>query len=170
LKGIKQRGFTLVEVIVVLVLLGLIFSILLVVYIGGIKNSLGLLKRSESLNLEGRLFWRFTRSIFGASRVKLVNGTALYLITTGGNVFRGVVWEAYIYNPQNKTLDYYEFPYPPEKIDEIPPQAVSYRLGKFSNFLIMAVDTGRTYADYSGLPDKIEVKINNNTYMFLIGY
>jgi hypothetical protein len=134
------------------------------------KSTLNLVIESNKINTKASLFWILTRASFGASRVKLVNGTALYLITTGGNVFRGVVWEAYIYNPQNKTLDYYEFPYPPEKIDEIPPQAVSYRLGKFSNFLIMAVDTGRTYGDYSGLPDKIEVKINNNTYMFLIGY
>jgi len=85
-----NRGFTLLEVLVVLVLVGLTFSTLLLLLRRGVDTGTGITRYSENLISEASLFWDLQRKIFGARKIK-VEGNSLYMITTGGNLYPGVV-------------------------------------------------------------------------------
>lgn len=157
----RDKAFTLVEVLVVLVLLGLTFSILLLIFSRGIDSSLNLSRRGESLKMEAGLFWDLQRKILGAERIK-VDGEGIYMITSAGNFYRGVVKCAYIY--RDGELYYYEFPYPYGAVDEIE-EGKLYKLGKFEEFRVVAVDRDREERFYEGLPRFVKVRLNGKEFV-----
>ncbi len=153
-----------VEVLATLLITALLLTTLGYVYVRGAESSLSLQKRAVGLEKDALLFWRFTRSVFGAKTLILKNSTELYLITTGGNFFKGLVWEAYLF--KNGTLYYYEYPLPLSKIDEIPEGALSYPLRRFKSFSFTSWDRGKRFDSFRGLPDKVEVNADGERYMF----
>ena len=158
----KDRAFTLVEVLVVLTLIGLTFSVLLLVFSRGADSSLNLTSRAESLKLEARLFWDLQRKILGAKRLRIENDN-LYLITSAGDFYPGVVKCAYLY--RNGELYYYEFPYPYGAIDEIEEEKL-YRLGRVESFEVIAVVGNREEYTYEGLPLFVKVRLNGKEFLF----
>ncbi len=157
----KDRAFTLVEVLVVLTLIGLTFSVLLFVFSRGVDSSLNLTGRAERLKLEARLFWDLQRKILGAKRLKVENNN-LYLITSAGDFYPGVVKCAYLY--RDGELYYYEFPYPYGAIDEVE-EGRLYLLGKVENFEVIAVVGNREENTYEGLPLFVKVKLNGREFL-----
>ncbi|NPB05280.1 MAG: prepilin-type N-terminal cleavage/methylation domain-containing protein [Aquificae bacterium] len=154
-------GFTLVEVLVVVILLSLVLSTVLFLYKSAFDASGTLLKESERLERISSLYWDLTRAVYGAKRLKLVNGTELYLITTGGKFYRGVVKAAYVF--KNRTLYYYEFPYPYGSIDDFGSQK-PVELGRFESFKVYAVD-GANLLPYSyGRERLFRVEVEGQTF------
>lgn len=152
----RGRAFTLVEVLVVLTLLGLIFSLLLLVFWRGTDSSLNLSRRGEGLRGEVLLFWDLQRKVLGAKRIK-VEGNNLYLITSSGDFYQGVVKCAYLY--KDGKLYYYEFPYPYGPMDEIDRSKLQ-TLGRFEEFEVRAVEGNREEKVYDGLPRFVKVRLN----------
>jgi len=160
----KGRAFTLVEVLVVLTLIGLTFSILLFVFSRGVNSSLSLSQSSERLKSEASLFWELQRKVVGASRIK-VSRDGLYMITTGGSFNGGVVKCAYLY--RDGDLYYYEFPYPYGAIDEVDENGL-YKLGTFTEFRVVAMERNREYEAYEGLPEFLKVYLNDREFLFKV--
>ncbi|RLJ70877.1 prepilin-type N-terminal cleavage/methylation domain-containing protein [Hydrogenivirga caldilitoris] len=158
----KVRAFTLIEVLVVLTLLGLTFSALLLVFSRGIDSSLGITEESERLKLKASLFWDIQRKITGAKRIRVENNN-LYMITSGGTIYRGVVKCAYIF--KDGRLYYYEFPYPYGAIDEIEEDKLQ-RVATFHDFSIRVYERDREFNTYDGLPDRIKVSVEGNEMLF----
>jgi len=158
----KGRAFTLVEVLVVLILLGLTFSALLLVFSRGIDSSLRITEDSERLKLKANLFWDLQRKIVGAKRIRVENNN-LYMITSGGTIYQGVVKCAYIF--KNGKLYYYEFPYPYGAIDEIEEDKLQ-EVGEFKSFEVKVKEGNRVLNSYEGLPDEIIVKVGKDEFVF----
>jgi prepilin-type N-terminal cleavage/methylation domain-containing protein len=162
------KGFTLLEVLVVLVLVGLIFTLVLTVFWRITETSSEVSKRASKLQRETTLYWQLTRSFFGTKRLAVVNGTQIYAITTGGSLFKGTVWCAYLY--RNGTLYYYEYPYPPPySIKEIPREASEIILGKFKSVKFSARKGGIFYSNFEGKPDTVKVELNGESFLFAVG-
>ena len=160
--SLRCRAFTLVEVLVVLTLIGLTFSLLLFVFSRGVDSSLNLSRRGEALSMEARLFWDLQRKILGATRIK-VESNNLYMVTSAGDFYPGVVKCAYIY--RDGDLYYYEFPYPYGAIDGIEEERL-YRLGKVESFEVVAVAGNREERVYEGLPLFVKVRLNGKEFLF----
>jgi len=159
---LKSRAFTLIEVLVVLTLIGLTFSVLLLVFSRGVDSSLSLSGSSRSLVERASLFWDLQRKILGANKIE-VSGNALYMITSGGTLYEGVVKCAYIF--RDGRLFYYEFPYPYGALDEVEEEKLQ-ELGKVSEFRVLAVVGNREEKFYEGIPDYIKVHINGEEMVF----
>ena len=157
----RGRAFTLIEVLVVLTLIGLTFSILLFVFSRGVNSSLSLSESSEKLKAEASLFWELQRKVVGARKIK-VDREGLYMITSGGSFNEGVVKCAYLY--KEGELYYYEFPYPYGAIDEVEEEEL-YRLGTFEEFKVVAVERNREFALYEGLPEFLKVHVNGREFL-----
>ncbi|WP_457600652.1 prepilin-type N-terminal cleavage/methylation domain-containing protein [Hydrogenivirga sp.] len=158
----RGRAFTLIEVLVVLTLLGLTFSILLLVFTRGVDSSLNLSGSSEALRLKASLFWDMQRKLLGARRIR-VEDDSIFMVTTGGSFSEGVVKCAYIY--RDGRLYYYEFPYPYGAINEIDEDRL-YELGRLDSFTITVREGNREFKTYDGLPQFVEVKVDDESFFF----
>ncbi len=158
----KNKGFTLVEVLIVLSLLGLTFSVLLLTWARGMDSSLNISKRAEELKSEILLFWDLQRKILGAKKIKLYRGN-IYMITTGGSIYQGIVKCAYVFN--NGSLFYYEYPYPYGALEEIEEDKLQ-RIGNFENFEVSAVKDKKEWRDYEGMPDYVVIRLNDREFVF----
>lgn len=67
----KSGGFTLIEVLVVLTLMGLVFSLLVFVFSRATDSSLKVSARSEELKRQASLFWEMERKVIGAKRIRI---------------------------------------------------------------------------------------------------
>lgn len=158
----RSKAFTLIEILVVLTLLGLTFSALLLVFSRGLDSSLRITENSEKLKLKATLFWDLQRKIVGAKRIRVENNN-LYMITSGGSIYRGVVKCAYIF--RDGKLYYYEFPYPYGSIDEVEEDKLQ-SVGELASFEIHVRDGNRILNSYDGIPDEIIVKIGREEFVF----
>ncbi len=157
-----NKAFTLIEVLIVLTLTGLTFSILLLIFSRGISSSLNLSQHSESLKSEVSLFWDIERKIIGAKRIK-VEKDRIYMITSSGSFYEGVVKCAYLY--KNGRLYYYEFPYPYGAIDIIDEKNL-YEIGRFENFKVSVIENNREFKAYDGMPQFVKVVVNSREFLF----
>ncbi len=158
----RDRGFTLVEVLIVLAVMGLAFGSLALIISRGTDSSSALIKDSESFKLEVTLFWDLERKVLGAKRIK-IEKDSIYMYTTGGNHFPGVVKCAYTL--REGKLMYYEFPYPYGSIDDLE-GGVSYVIGKVESFEVFASDGERDETVYDGIPPFVKVVINGREFVF----
>jgi prepilin-type N-terminal cleavage/methylation domain-containing protein len=157
-----SRAFTLIEILVVITLMGLLFSVLLLVFSRGVDSSLNLSRDSDRLGMEVSLFWDLQRKILGAKRLK-IERDRMYLITSGGSFYQGIVKCAYIF--KEGKLFYYEFPYPYGAIDQIEEEGL-YTLGKFETFRVRAVERNREFDLYEGVPQFVKVFLNGREFLF----
>jgi len=148
---LKQKGFTLIEVLLVLTLIGFIFLILSTVFYSNIHNSLNLITNSEKLKNEADLFWNIQRKVFSAQEIYLERGN-LYMITSAGDFYQGVVKSAYIYKYKEQKLYYYEFPYPYGDLKFYEEDKLLL-VGEFRDFKILAYKGEKSYEDFNGKPD-----------------
>ncbi len=159
-----KLAFTLVEVLIVLSLLGLTFSILVLVFSRGVDSSLNITEGSESLKREVSLFWDLQRKIVSATRIKVEDGN-LYMFTSAGSFNEGVVKCAYIY--RDGMLMYYEFPYPYGAIDDVEEEDL-INLGRLESFEARAIIGNRELKTYEGLPHYVWVRVNDKEFLYEI--
>jgi len=160
--GINFRGgFTLIEVVAAIAILGLVFSTIFLLFWRGVNSSLEVTKHSETLKRKALLFWQLTRAIYGAKKFLLLNGTELYLYTTGGNFYKGVVKEVYLF--KNGTLYYYEFPYPYKDIRYYEKSKLM-PIFKADKFEFVATDGIANYTSYNKIPKGFWVIVNGEKW------
>lgn len=156
MKSKNKKGFTLIEVLIVIVLIGLIYSLLSMIFYSNIGNSLNIISDSEKLKREANFFWNIQRKVASAKEIYLNKGN-IYMLTTAGDYYEGLVKSAYILKEGN--LYYYEFPYPYGDLRFYE----EYRLnnvGKVEKFQILAFKNENKYDEFIGFPDYFFVEYN----------
>lgn len=157
----NKKAFTLIEVLIVLTLLGLIFSILSVVFYSNIKNSLILITDSDKLKNNANIFWSINRKILSSKEILLEKGD-LYMITSAGDYYEGIVKCAYIY--RGGKLLYYEFPYPYGDLRFYEEEKL-HSLGLMKNFKITAFKNEKKYDEFKGMPDYFIVELEDKIFI-----
>ncbi len=146
-----------------LVLLGVVLSTALFVFLRGINSSSTITLKGEKLVEFSNLYWDLTRAFYGAKELALINGTQLYLITTGGLFYPGVVHSAFIY--RNGTLYYYEYPYPYGDIRHVEEDRL-IALYRLDSFRMEVIDKGgKPSLNYRGKkPYMMEVNASGEVF------
>ncbi|MFN3598517.1 MAG: prepilin-type N-terminal cleavage/methylation domain-containing protein [Aquificaceae bacterium] len=147
-----RKGFTLLEVLLALTLMGVFFSTLSYVFYNTIKNSYSLSEASEVTKEEINLFWDLQRKLMGAKDIYLKK-SMLFMITSSGNYYQGVVKCGYVY--KDGWLYYYEFPYPYGDMAFYEEDKLM-KIGKFKELYFRAF-AGDYQEEFRGLPQWIEV-------------
>jgi len=158
---IGYSAFILLEVLLVITILGLVFSTLTLIFKNIYESSLRISSKSSKLNLRAQIFWDLTRSLYGSKRAVLKNGTELYLITSGGQFYGGVVKAIYLF--KNGTLYYYEFPYPYGSLYDYDRKSL-IELGYFDRFELLALYNGKEYKNYPRKAGLYKLVIDNDTF------
>ncbi len=158
----RDRGFTLVEILITLTIIGLTLTSLFLIFSRGTTSSFHLTEESRDFKMEVSLFWDLQRKILGAKRIRIENN-AIYMNTTGGSHFPGVVKCAYYV--EDGMLHYYEFPYPYKEINEFY-EGIDYVIGPVRNFEVFASDGDVDETAYDGLPRYVKVVVNDREFVF----
>ncbi|MFN4319281.1 MAG: prepilin-type N-terminal cleavage/methylation domain-containing protein [Aquificaceae bacterium] len=148
-----KRAFTLVEVLLVLVLMGLFFGTLSYSFYSSLRSSYLLSQSSQLTKKEILLFWDLQRKLTGATSFYL-RKDALFMITSSGDYHQGMVKCAYIY--RDGWLYYYEFPYPYGDIAFYEEDRL-IKLRRFKDLSFRAFSNGSYFEEFSGLPQWVEV-------------
>lgn len=156
MKSKNKKGFTLIEVLIVIVLIGLIYSLLSMIFYSNIGNSLNIISDSEKLKREANFFWNIQRKVASAKEIYLNKGN-IYMLTTAGDYYEGLVKSAYIFREGN--LYYYEFPYPYGDLRFYEEDKLN-NLGKIDKFQILAYKNENKYDEFTGFPDYFLVDYN----------
>jgi len=159
------KAFTLVEVLVTLAVLGITFTVLFSAFVRASVFSYELVERSERRKEELLLFWEFQRALAGAKDLLVRDGRELFLITSGGERFKGVVKRAFIY--REGVLYAYEYPYPAGSIDYYEEEEL-VEVGRFEEFELRALDSRGLHATYRGLPPLLLLKLKGRELTFKI--
>ena len=157
----SRGGFTLAEVLVVLILLGVSVSLAVFLFSRGVSSSISVEERAKRLSLLATLFWDMERKVFGAERV-YVEGDAIYMVTSGGDYFPGIVRCAYVF--REGELLYFEDPDLSREIYATEGEGI--RIGRFEEFRVVAVEKGREFPAYDGLPDAVRVYVDDLVFTF----
>lgn len=157
----ESRGFTLVEVLTVLILISVSVSLLVLVFSRGVDFSLSLEERAERVRRTALLFWDLQRKLFGAEKV-YVEGDSVYMVTSGGDYFPGIVRCAYVF--RDGKLLYYEDRDVEGDIYGF--EGEGKLVGKFRDFRVVAVEGNRELSVYEGLPAMIRVYIDGEVLTF----
>ncbi|SNZ16356.1 pilus assembly FimT family protein [Hydrogenobacter hydrogenophilus] len=153
-----KKGFTLLEVLIVLMLVGILFGVLSYSFYSFLTNSTNLLADSEKLKQEANLLLDIQRKVLSAKTLYMEKDK-LFMITSVGDYYEGVVKCAYIY--KDKTLYYYEFPYPYGDIRFYEEDKL-IKLGRFDTFYVKAYDKGQFIDSFQGIPQVVYVKLNSH--------
>lgn len=157
----NPEGFTLTEVLVVLLITGLIFSVLTVVLFSSTNNSLSLLSRAEELKRDSTLMWNLQRKILSSQEI-LLEKDRLHMVTAAGDFYEGVVKCSYIL--KNGSLYYYEFPYPYGDLRFFEENKLIF-LGNFDNFKIIAYQNQQSHQEFRGMPDYFQIEIKGRIFI-----
>ena len=156
-----NKAFTLIEILVVIAILSLLFSTITVIFKSLYEGSLKLSSSSQELSKKIQIFWTLTRALYGSKKVILKNGTQLYLITTGGQFYGGVVKAVYIF--KNGSLYYYEYPYPYGSLYDYNNKKL-IQLAKFKNFKIYALVNKQLKETFYRKAKLYQLHIDNETF------
>ncbi|MFN3471700.1 MAG: prepilin-type N-terminal cleavage/methylation domain-containing protein [Aquificaceae bacterium] len=148
-----KRAFTLVEVLLVLVLMGLFFGTLSYSFYSSLRSSYLLSQSSQLTKEEILLFWDLQRKLTGATNLYL-RKDGLFMITSSGDYHQGMVKCAYIY--RDGWLYYYEFPYPYGDIAFYEEDRL-IKLGRFKDLSFRVFSNGSYFEEFRGLPQWVEV-------------
>lgn len=152
----SKKGFTLLEVLLVLVLISLLFGTLSYTYYSALNSSLDLARDSQKLRQEAYLLWNLKRKVVSA-KILHMEKDKLFMITSAGDYYDGMVKCAYIY--KEGVLYYYEFPYPYGDIKFYEEDKL-IKLGKFNAFSFRAYAGGNFYDTFDGIPELLYVKLD----------
>ncbi len=162
--GDTFKAFTLIEVLITLSLISLIFLMAFGSFIQIMNSSADAIKRSENLYEELKLFWELNRAFAGAKEVFLKDSKEIYLITSGGSRFKGLVFRAFL--AREDGIYEYEFPYPPRNIRMHIPEEELVLLSPLREVNFFAYLQGQEVENYEGLPEAIIVRVNLREYFF----
>lgn len=161
----NNRGFTLLEILAVLLLLSLIFGTVVTVFRTAGRGALSIRQDAERLYQRVFLTYRLRHQIEGLLRSfrleKREDGLYLGFITSSGETYRGVVQVRYRYS--GKELFYCEKPYPHGEILSCD-EAREVSLGTFEDFRVKVFSGGRWWPEdegFQGMPEKIEVDLED---------
>ncbi|HIP43508.1 MAG TPA: type II secretion system protein [Aquifex aeolicus] len=163
--GDTSEAFTLVEILIVLSIISLIFTLLFTSLTRVIGVSLDAVRTSEKLKGEMLLFWELKRSFVGAKEIFIKEGKEVYLITSGGNRYKGIVKKAYIF--KDGYLYLYEFPYPVGSIDFYEGDKL-VKIGKPTSFRVYALDSQGKHENFKGIPPYVIVELEKKEFTFKI--
>lgn len=150
-----KRGFTLIEVLLAITLMGVFFGIISYSFYSSVKNSYLLLNSAELTKEEALLFWNLQRKIVGAKEIYLKRDS-LFIISSAGDYYQGMVKCAYIF--RDGWLYYYEFPYPYGDISFYEEEKL-IKLSPFRELSFRAF-SGQYLEEFRGLPQWVEVKLD----------
>ncbi len=161
----RDRGFTLLEVLVVLLLLSLIFGTVVTTFPTAGRGALTLRRDADRLYQRVFLTYRLRHQIEGILRSfrleKREDGLYMGFITSSGETYRGVVQVRYRYD--GKELFYCENPYPYGEILSCD-EGKEISLGTFEDFRVKVFHGGRWWPEdegFSGMPEKVEVDLED---------
>ena len=155
-----KRGFTLLEVLLVLILMGVFFSVLSYSFYSSTRNSYFMLESAELLKGEIFLFWDLQRKLTGATDL-YVKKDGLFMVTSSGDYYQGLVKCAYVY--RDGWLYYYEFPYPYGDITFYEEDKL-VRVGRFEELSFRAFFNGQFFDEFRGLPQWVDIRFKDKTY------
>jgi len=158
-----NKGFTLIEVLIVLMLISLLFSVVLLVFkVAGIHGII-YEKEAEILRNEAVLFYKLKHQLESSENINLEKRgkeIILKILTPDGESISGLVDACYIY--ANNTL-YYE-----EKLNGLKEKdfctSLKNPIARIRKFKVQIFKAGRTYTEdtgFTGIPDKIRLELNN---------
>jgi len=163
--GTFKDSFTLVEVLIVLLLISLTFSILFFSFSRIISYSLHVSSEAERIKGELMLFWELTRAFTGARKFLLQEGRKVFLLTSGGSIYRGLVKKAFIY--KDGSIYTYEFPYGAGSLDFFEEEKL-LKLLNAEDFRVYAIDKRGRHKNYEGLPPLVIVELGERKFTFKI--
>jgi len=163
--GNTSEGFTLTEVLVVLAIISLVFSLILISFRRATFFTLDAKEEAEELKSEALIFWELQRSLAGAKRLKVNRGKELFLTTSGGSIYRGIVKKGFIF--KEGWLYLYEFPYPSGSLDFYEEDKL-IKLSRVKSFKVLALDSRGRHENYEGLPPFVIVELNSKEFTFKV--
>ncbi|MEN3028100.1 MAG: type II secretion system protein [Aquificaceae bacterium] len=154
-----KRGFTLLEVLLTISLMGLFFGILSYSFYSSARNSYALLESVELTREEVLLFWNLQRKLTGA-RELFLRKDGIFMVTSSGDYYQGLVKCAYVY--KDGWLYYYEFPYPYGDLTFYEEDRL-LKVGKFGEFYFRAFSGGQYLEEFRGIPQWVEVSFEGKS-------
>lgn len=157
----QSKGFTLVEVLVVIVILSLVFSVLSFALYSSIKNSLETSAAAEDLKQKALFFWDTQRKFYTSNYLYLKNNVLTLYNTAGYN--QGLVKSTFFI--KDGFLWYYEFPFvyaDPSFYDE----KNAIKLFKVKDFKMYVVKENQQFFEFQGQPDYLVVEIDGSRMVF----
>jgi prepilin-type N-terminal cleavage/methylation domain-containing protein len=151
----QNKGFTLIEVLIVLTVISLVFTVLSYSLYNSIKSSIEVSNSSNSLKDKAIFFWDMERKFFTAKEIFLKNNI-LTLYNTSGYT-KGLVKSVFFV--KDGFLWYYEFPYvyaDPYFYDE----KNSIKMFKVKDLKIYVVLNDKELTHFEGLPDYLIFEID----------
>ncbi len=162
----KDKAFTLVEILVVLALFGLIFSLIAFSFHNVVRNSLNLIESGSKIKDNAIVFWDLQKAVLSAKDIYIQDegeNSVLYLITAGGLFEDGVVKASFYV--KDGFLYYKEFPYNYGDIRYMD-EGREYKIAKVENFKVRAFNGRREVLNFRGIPEYLIVEIDG--YKFTI--
>ncbi|MCX7990136.1 MAG: type II secretion system GspH family protein [Aquificaceae bacterium] len=154
-----RRGFTLLEVLLAISLMGVFFGILSYSFYSSLRNSYALLESVELTREEVLLFWNLQRKLTGAIELSLYKDR-IFMVTSSGDYYQGVVKWAYLY--KDGWLYYYEFPYPYGDLTFYEEDRL-IKVGRFREFSFRAFSGGQYFEEFRGMPQWVEVSFEGKS-------
>lgn len=161
----QSKAFTLVELLVVITIVSLVFSVLSYSLYSAIKNSLDVSGRSEYVKNLSSFFWDMQKKFSTSKMIYLKNldGNPILTLYNTSGYNKGLVKSVFFI--KDGFIYYYEYPYiygDPFFYDE----KESYRLFKISSIKIFAVKDNQQMQEFQGTPDYLIFEIDNTRMVF----
>lgn len=163
----NSRGFTLIEILITLMLIGLIFSVLSYGVYSSINSSVSISADAKQTEEEAKFFWDFQRR-FATSKQVFVkkSGDGSYMVVmynTAGEFSKGVVKSVYFL--KDGFVQYYEYPYvfgDPFFYEE----RASIRILPAKSFYVEVFSQGQKFEEFQGKPDYIAITVEDRRMVF----
>lgn len=162
-----NKGFTLIEILVVLTLIGIVFSVLSFGFYNSIYSSLSISQRSRELEDVAKFYWDFQRKFSTSKQIFIKkisqNNYIITLYNTSGEFSKGLVKSVYF--TKENFLWYYEYPYlfaDPYFYDE----TKSVKVIPVKDFNVEINYNGQKVEEAQGFLDFLKLNINNYTLTF----
>ena len=164
MKFLLKKGFTLVEVLVVLILISLLFSFLFIAFFQSVQSSLNIEKSANQIKKQANLYWFLEKLVYTAQNFSIINGTAIYFKGPCGLFHKGIVKCALIY--KKPWLYYYEYPYYFEPITDFRNET-PIKLERLEKLSFLVKTKEKILRNYEGaLPDFLIAKFNDTEMIF----
>ncbi|MCX7739237.1 MAG: type II secretion system GspH family protein [Hydrogenothermaceae bacterium] len=159
----RIRAFTLVEVLIVLTLLGLVFSLISFSFYNSINSSIYISQKAVEVENFAKFYWDFQRRFSTSNWIFIKKiGSNNYIITlynTSGEFSKGLVKSVYFV--KDGYLWYYEFPYvfgDPLFYEE----NKSIELLPLKSLQIEVISQDKKLDEFNGKSENIRMNVNLN--------